>query len=123
MWEFYVLIILIIAFAFLVYPLITVASFFINISLFIIIAIRARIDLKDNKMQVYYLIAAFVTALLFVVREYGFLGIIFDFLFNQKILYYTQAVIILFILAHIIGLSHSYLKRFLKDLKKSKSSV
>ena len=119
--EFIVIIILIIAFAFLLYPIVTIPIFFINVSLFVIIALRAKTDLKENKMHVYYLWAAFLIAIMFAAREYGFLSRLFIFLFNNRILYYTQAVIFIFILAHLIGFTDHSIKSFKKDLKSRKS--
>jgi hypothetical protein len=118
--EFFALLIIIIAFVYLLYPIVTIPTFLINVSLFIIIALRARIDLKENKMHIYYLWASFLTVILFVAKEYGFMARISDFLFGNKILLYTQAVIAIFIIAHLIGLIHSTVNSFIKDMKKAK---
>ncbi|MFH1641992.1 MAG: hypothetical protein ABIC04_03765 [Nanoarchaeota archaeon] len=105
--EFIVLLILIITFAFLLYPIITIPTFLINVSLMIIIAIRVKADIKENQMQIYYAFSAFLTAVILVAKEYGFLKIVSDFLFDNLILYYTQALIILLICAHLVALSHN----------------
>jgi len=121
--EFLVLIILVIAFCFMVYPIVTVPTFLINVGLFAIIAIRANIDLHENKMHLYYLWGAFFTAVIIVARDFGFLRPVFDFFFSSKILYITQVVIILFLLSHLSMFCHHLFKIVFKKAKNPNHSV
>ncbi len=119
---FIVLLILVMTIAYLGYPIVSVPTFLINVSLILIIACRSRIDLKENNMHAYYMAAAAFAVMFFIAREYGFMRAFSDFLFNSRILYYTQAAIVIFIFAHISAIVHAAFRQFLKDMK-SRSSV
>ncbi|MFH2027504.1 MAG: hypothetical protein ABIJ08_00045 [Nanoarchaeota archaeon] len=118
--EFAVTLVLIIAFIFLIYPIISIPTFLINVSLIIIVALRVKVDLKENKMHAYYMWSAFITAIILVAKEYGFLKIIFDLLFKNLILDYTQAILLIFMIAHLIGISRHYIQEAVNDMKKKK---
>jgi len=99
-----------------------IPTFLINVGLILIIALRARVDLRENRMHLYYMWGMFLTVVMFVAKEYGFLKVISDFLFGNKVLYFTQALILLFILAHLSAFVHSLFIQFRKDMKKRNGS-
>jgi len=122
MLEFIVLLILIVVFAFLISSIIFIPTFLINVGLILIIVLRLRVDLRENKMHVYYIWGAFLTAVMLVANEYGFLKVMSDFLFGNKVLYFTQAIILMFILAHLSAFIHSLFIKFREDMEKRKEA-
>ena len=121
--EFIVLLIMIVVFVFLISSIMFIPTFLINVGLILIIALRARVDLRENKMYVYYIWAMFFTAVMLVANQYGFLSKVSGFLFGNKILYFTQAIIMLFIFAHLSIFLHTLFLRFKEDMKKKKEIV
>ncbi|HLC96955.1 MAG TPA: hypothetical protein VJH97_06565 [Candidatus Nanoarchaeia archaeon] len=121
--EFAVLIVLIIAFAFLAQSLISTPALLVNIGLLVIVALRARVDLRENKMHVYYLIGAFLTVFILVQADLGILMRLFDFLFGNLVLSLTQAVIVIFIMAHLTAFVHHIYLKLKIGLKKPQSKA
>ena len=118
--EFYVLIILIIAFIYLIYSFISVPLFLINLTIIILVAIAVGKELKERKKHIYYLIAAFLTALFFIFRDYGFLTKFSQIMKQHYILEYTYAIIVLFIFAQLVQFIHEYYEKLKKDIKQRK---
>jgi len=120
MLEFYVLIILIFAYIAIAYQLISVPALLVNISLIIIIAIRVKADLKELRMQVYYITSTILTVVILAASTYGFLGWFLNFLTKVNVFIYSQAMIILFVVAHLLRLGHNLVIELKKQwIKKS----
>ena len=69
--EWFVLIILIIFVAYLLFTFTTYVSFFINIALLVALVILINKDVKKKEMHRYYLISLVLTAIVFIFSDYG----------------------------------------------------
>lgn len=106
--EILTFIILIIIFALAVnYIFGSVAIFLINITLIALLVSRINSDIKKRKVGSYYMIAIFITALLFIFRNYSIIPVLFEFMEEALILNICQALILIFIIAYLINYLHS----------------
>ena len=122
MLEFYVLIILIIAFAYLIYSFISVPLFLINVTIIILVAMAISREIKERKKHIYYLIAAFLTALTFIFRDKTVLSKISRIMNQHYILEYTYAIILIFIFAQLVQFLHANAPPFIDELRKKVKS-
>jgi len=120
MWEFYAIIILIVVFAGLIYQIVSLPLFFINLTIIILVALAVSRDIKERKRQQYYLIAAILTTIFFIFRDSKLISVISRLANSFYILEYTYAIIILFLFAQLIAFLHPIIDDIIKKKKNKK---
>jgi hypothetical protein len=121
--EFFVLIILIVAFALLLgLNLISMPTLLINTSIWVLLGLAILKDLKQRKMQAYYLVSFLITAIILISHQSYILRWFFQFLRMSLILEFSIALILVYAFAHITGLVHLGSQELIKKYKGFKRS-
>ena len=119
--EFIVLLILVIFFAILTNFLFSsIAVFLVNIPIIAIIVSRAVVDINENKMFSYYFASLVLTSIMFIAKDSFLLKHVFNFMETALIIVFVQALLLIFIIAHLLALLYALSEDLAKKHKKKK---
>jgi len=101
----------------------SIAMFLVNISIIVLIVAKANFDIKKDEMFSYYMLGAFITSIMYIARQ-AFMPF-FRYMRSFLIIDFVQALLLIFVFAHLSKLvyvySGDYGKKFVKKyVKKQK---
>ena len=116
--EFFVLLAIIILIAYTIITFTTYISFGINIILLIALALLINRDLKRKEMLRYYLIALLLTAIVFILSDYGIFYTLFRIMERNLFLsVVTEAFLLIYAFANISILLANSTKELIKKYR------
>lgn len=93
-------------------------TFFINICIIFLTAVRARAALKKEKIYGTYLASALLTVIFFIAKDVSWIKPVFDFLYRAYILDISIALVSIVFFANMMQLVRANTKRLIVFCKK-----
>ncbi len=109
------IIVLVILIVFVLYSLIALSKsillFIVNIALLWVVFTRFFVDWKKKELRNYYIVSVFIVLLIYLTKDFFFIGWIFKFMTKALVLETVQILVLVFLFANLLFLAHKSIKR------------